>query len=223
MARDTGLALTLIFLAHLCLKIWAASEVCSRLIEDRRSGALELLLTSPLSVREIADGQSVALRRIFGWPVGVLIAAEIVLMLLLSRRAQGGREAVLAQLFFLVAISTLLGDMWAIKWTGLWLSLRGKSIERVLVKTLGRILLVPWVVAVAVGGVTIMSRTFTGAPLDPSAAIFGWWLNSLGFCALFGFSARSSFLQRFRAEASERFGSGGETQPRKGGGRRRKR
>lgn len=49
----------------ICL-IWLAFAATQRLAEDKRSGALELLLATPISVREILKGRLLALRRQFG-------------------------------------------------------------------------------------------------------------------------------------------------------------
>ena len=45
------------------LKGWFAGEACAQLAEDRRIGALELLLSTPLDVRSILHGQFLALCR----------------------------------------------------------------------------------------------------------------------------------------------------------------
>ncbi|MEO5804037.1 MAG: ABC transporter permease subunit, partial [Verrucomicrobiota bacterium] len=71
---------TLLFI-HAFLKIWVTSEACTRLVEDRRSGALELLLSTPLDVKEIIRGQHLALRRQFAAPFLLLIVLEAVCFL----------------------------------------------------------------------------------------------------------------------------------------------
>ena len=54
----------LAFVMHLLLKVFVATEASRRLNEDRRSGALELLLVSPLSISQIISAQTAALRQI---------------------------------------------------------------------------------------------------------------------------------------------------------------
>ena len=39
---------------HFVLKVWIASEACRCFAEDRRSGALELLLTTPLGAKQLS-------------------------------------------------------------------------------------------------------------------------------------------------------------------------
>src|SRR6185369_4804906 len=101
MGLDLVTAGVILFLTHLLFKLWLASEVCSRLIEDKRSGALELLLTSPMTIRDMARGQQMALRRIFGAPVAVLITAEILLFMATCR----ARPSPEAWVFYPTAVS----------------------------------------------------------------------------------------------------------------------
>jgi ABC-type transport system involved in multi-copper enzyme maturation permease subunit len=203
---DPPVPLTIIFLVHLIFKLWTASEVCSRLIHDRRSGALELLLSSPLSVSEIAEGQGLALRRIFRRPLAVLIVAELLIMCLTWREAREdiARESIV---LFAAAITTLLLDLWALKWVGLWLSLFGKSIERILIATLGRVLGVPSILVLLIGGTL---SAIVALQNESIPALFGYslyWSISI-ICALaFGFSAKRNFLRNFREAATQRFDS----------------
>jgi ABC-type transport system involved in multi-copper enzyme maturation permease subunit len=53
------------FLAVLLLKIYLASQSSKHLAEARKNGALELMLSTPLSVDSIIGGQRLALRKMF--------------------------------------------------------------------------------------------------------------------------------------------------------------
>ncbi|MGI8964648.1 MAG: ABC transporter permease, partial [Limisphaerales bacterium] len=58
--RDWFNPATYIFTAiclHNILKYWLATEACYRFVTDRKSGAMELLLSTPLRVEEIVRGQ----------------------------------------------------------------------------------------------------------------------------------------------------------------------
>ncbi len=205
MLFDLSVALSIIFLVHFIFKIWVASEVCSRLIDDRRSGALELLLSSPLSVSEIAEGQGLALRRIFLKPVVALIIAEIVYMIMaLDTPLRGSSKSELIGTFVGVAASLIL-DLWALKWVGLWLSLFGKSIERVLIGTLARVLAVPWLCFAVFAAVVGAIRYFQDKSLSYGEGFLAWSLIGALFSTAFGLSARFRFLRYFRRIASDRF------------------
>ncbi len=211
---DPPVPLTIIFLVHFIFKLWTASEVCSRLIQDRRSGALELLLCSPLGVREIAEGQGLALRRIFRWPLGALISAEVLLMVTVLKQARDdiGRDTVI---LFLAAISTLLLDLWALKWVGLWLSLFGKSIERVLLATVGRVLGIPTVAFVVIAGTLSTVVALQGAGIPALINYLLAWSISIFFSLCFGLAARYNFLRHFREIATQRFDGSASTSARR--------
>ena len=205
MAFDLPVSLLFMLLAHFVFKLWAASEVCSRLIEDRRSGALELLLSTPLSVKQVTQGQSLALRHIFFWPIAALMLFEIFLLMggLNNLGQEVTRQEMLA--FFGAAISTFLLDLWALKWVAMWHSLFATSIGRILVGTLFRILLLPWLLfglfAVPIGLWDQLHHSRL-AELD---FLFLWWGLSIGIALLLGWSSRTSFLRHFRAAAAQRF------------------
>ncbi|HEV8541219.1 MAG TPA: hypothetical protein VGR78_02395, partial [Verrucomicrobiae bacterium] len=205
MIFDAPVALSIIFLTQFIFKIWTASEVCSRLIEDRRSGALELLLSSPLSVRAIAQGQGLALRRIFLKPVAALVISEMVLMFLVLNSLAGGRATVEIISSYLIATTSLLLDLWALKWVGLWLSLFGKSIERVLIATVARVLALPWLCFAIAAGIVGAIRYFQDKSLGEEETLLAWWLIGALFSLGLGFSARLRFLNYFRVIAGEGF------------------
>ncbi len=194
---DLRTSAIILFLVHLVLKFWVTSEVCTRLTQDRRGGALELLLSSPLSIREIAAGQHRALTRIFGGPLLGLVLAEI-LLLLHAHRFMSKPAPMDRGLTYIAAISSLLLDLWALKWLGMWLSLFGKSIERVLVATVLRVLLAPWIVFLGFGAVFSAFLSFQGRRLEYHELLVVWWSLAFAFSAGFGFFARHHFLRHCR-------------------------
>ena len=60
------------------LKWLLALQACRFFVEARRSGALEMLLCTPLTSRDIIRGQALALRKSFLWPVVSLLALQVV-------------------------------------------------------------------------------------------------------------------------------------------------
>ncbi len=162
------------FAVHGFLKIWLASEASARLAEDRHSGALELLLSTPLTGREILRGQCRALERIFKWPVGVVIGADVVLWW------SGGLHEFALPIVLMVVM--LLVDLYALTWVAMWLGVSLGRPGRALVSTIVRVLAVPSVVfaalALVVGpganssGLVVLwfvVGLFTSLPLAPVA------------------------------------------------------
>ncbi len=121
-------------LVHTFLKVWLVAEVCHRVIEDRKNGALELLLSTPLTTERIIEGQQRAVLRQFAMPVLALCLIELVTF----RTAFPMRVLLPVQ-------AVLVADMLALMFLSVRLSLRARSINEVLLKSLGCILLVPWV------------------------------------------------------------------------------
>ena len=202
---DLLVSSAIMFLVYLVFKIWAASEVCSRLIQDRRSGALELLLSTPLSVKAIAVGQTKALGRLFFYPIVFLIALELIL-LFGGLRHDNPSTRTMRLSVYAIGITTFLLDLWALKWVGLWLSLTGKSMERVLIATLTRVLLLPWLLFVVLAGL-LGTIAAMGGELQEPVVLWLWAGIAVTFSFWFGAGARRKFLAQFRDLASGRFES----------------
>ena len=57
------------------LKLWITTEAGQQLAVDKKSGAFELLLSTPLTVRDMVRGQWLALRRQFLKPLAAVAAS----------------------------------------------------------------------------------------------------------------------------------------------------
>ena len=133
-----GLTLTSAWLLQAGLKWLAASEAAFRLAEDRRSGALELLLTSGLREREIVRGLEWGLRRLFWGPALGFLGVEAVLLAASYGLTPG------FVLFAAALGGLLLWDLAVLGRVGLWYSLAGRQPQRAALRTVGRVLGVPW-------------------------------------------------------------------------------
>jgi ABC-type transport system involved in cytochrome c biogenesis permease component len=65
-------------LIWLFVYVWTASQASRFFVEARRSGFLELLLATPITVREIVRGNWHSFLKTFGWPLGVMLAVQLV-------------------------------------------------------------------------------------------------------------------------------------------------
>ena len=87
------------FLTHggtwlgLCLQVLVVFQAGRFFAESRRTGAMEMLLSTPLSPRELVDGQIQALRGLFGWP-----ALIVMLLFFCSFRLMSPRHRIMAGL-----------------------------------------------------------------------------------------------------------------------------
>jgi hypothetical protein len=137
---SVGTTALVAFFLQATLKWLAASEAALRFAEDRRSGALELLLTTGLDVPAVLAGQMQAMRRLFGAPVLALLAVETGMLIaegpLLARDAS----------WLLVAISMglFVWDMPTLAWTAMWYSVSGRRPQWASLRAIFRVLVVPW-------------------------------------------------------------------------------
>jgi hypothetical protein len=139
----------IILFNHGVLKFLMASEACSHLSEQRRSGALEYLLCcTPLSVPEILRGQWLALRRLFLGPMIAVLALDVVLMAVSLTRAAGNdaREETYFIACVIAAMLMLVADAVAIGWVGMWQAMVEKKPRTAAGQTISRILILPWMI-----------------------------------------------------------------------------
>ena len=191
-------------LLHTALKLWAASEACQRFGPDHRSGALELVLSTPLTVAEILRGQMLALRRQFQWPVLAVAALDFIFMLAGARHT-GTLEKDFWVWFCCAEIVALIADVYTLSWVGMWVGLVSRRPNRATGGTLARVLVLP---CGAWAGLLILA-TFT--PLwrrvaDNWPFHLGLWF-ALGIIAdiLFCLWAKFRLLRDLRTVATQRF------------------
>jgi ABC-type Na+ efflux pump permease subunit len=134
---DAGPGAPGLWLIQAFMKVWIVSESCSRLAEDRRAGTLELILSTPLTVREIIRGQWLALRRQFALPVAALV---LVIGSILGRMFTGWVGVVFGVVFLL--------DLVACAWVGFWLALSERSLGLAWQRTFALVLVLPWFLTV---------------------------------------------------------------------------
>jgi hypothetical protein len=125
------------------LKIWIISEASRRLAEDRRSGALELLLTTPLTERQIFRGQWLALWNRFGAPIVAVLAGDLFLGIAIRLHTPAFVYNHFVLAFFLVADAVALSLM------GMWLGLVTGNWIRTILLSLLAVMTIPWLAAQA--------------------------------------------------------------------------
>lgn len=210
------------FLLNTILKMWIASESCRRFLEDRKSGAMELLLSAPLKVSELIQGQLRALLRQFGGPTAAVVAVDILLMV----APAWGRSTRVDDFWvwiFLAAIAMLIADMITIAWLGMWIGLTATKANKASGAIVSRVMALPW--AIFMVGVTSLGILFSllrwtppSLP-DPEYVFLGAWfgislLNDLIWIAWSGERLYGQFRERAtqRAAPAKRRWFGGKSQ-----------
>lgn len=186
------LDLPLLGAMNLCLKYWIAVESGRALSEDRRSGAFELLLATPLSEEAIVRGQRLALWRQFGGPAAAVLAAHFWVFLRATRTV--GYEKDLAGVILAMALFLVLDGMALSSWS-MWLAFSGRKPNRAALLSLGSIVLLP-------SGLWFLLSTAQAFFAPGGSFWFGlltWCVLGIGADAFFGAVASQRLRARFRA------------------------
>jgi hypothetical protein len=197
--------LLLMFLAF--LKVWVTSEVCARLAEDRASGGFELLLSSPLSLPEMARGQTLALWRQFGKPAVVTLALTLFFQFSALRAPHDGIGSGEIRLLYWTLIITFLADVIALKWVATWKAITLAQIPRAMLGACARVLFLPTVAFAVLYGVYVLLRQASQNESPPSLghAAALWLFLSLVVDLAFGLRARWQFYHHFREVVTQRY------------------
>ena len=215
---------------HLMLAFRISMAASSRLAEDRRSGALELLLGTEMSIQEILRGQWMGLGRQFFGPILIVLLSSVfaLALVLLSMAGEVGTTGILdtihrlyqrmiedsadTQLFWIFFIActimALLCINWiGLVWTGMWLGLREKRSGFATWTTLAVVMLPPWIIFI-IGMMMADDAGFfqrvsfeRGIPMVMAIV----WTLGLGHIVLLSVLARRNLLRRFREAAADRF------------------
>lgn len=194
------LIVPLAFTVHLILASWVVAESSMRLLEDRRSGALELLLCTSLTDAEIIRGHRLAMRRLFLRPVVFLALAE-VFVAFTAFGTEGDETSVHGRWMMLAMAAAVALDTHALSWFSLRLALALPTVNRVGVFALaitpfGPVLLT----ALAAIGLSILS----GGGRVPFVGVLGIWLGMVLLVDLVGgqWWCRRAVLREFREVAA---------------------
>ena len=188
---------------HILLKCFIAMRAVRRLSEDRLSGALELLLVTPLQPRDILSGQRRALRRFFWAPSAWLVLLNAALIFLIHDSAglgMGTSDRRIFTIIFLCGILALLADSFALSSIGMEQGVRGKRQPRAVLATLGRVLLPNWL-----GAFLLVFVAQSGKGISDTGwgiLITSWFLLGLGIDLVLGLRAKRRLQRRFREIAS---------------------
>jgi len=196
---------TAIFFAyglHFLIKGLVAIQSARRLSEDRRSGALELLLCTPLPPACIIEGQRRVLRRQFKWLLAGLLLVNLALAwFLLPRRPfdMSDKDAAIFISFFLGGIPLLWVDFNAIGWVGMWMGLRGLPPSRAALNVFARIMAPPLF--------TVLLFIFIGINAQPKEdAVWVFWMGWVMLGVVSAWTAvrhrRAELFRDFRRLAS---------------------
>lgn len=201
--QDDGAYITTAIIVHLVLKFWIGTEACRRFSNDRQSGALELLLSTPIAVKDIVRGQVLALERQFAGPVFAVLLMDFVFLM------SGGRSSEMT-VMWIVGMAVFVADIVALSWVGMWRGLNSRRPNRAAVAAMVRVLLLPWIIyfiLMTLGAFTD-AFGFRMGRWEAEAFFILWGVISLAVSAYFAVPARRRLLAEFRQVATTRFDTG---------------
>jgi ABC-type transport system involved in multi-copper enzyme maturation permease subunit len=192
----------IIVLVHAAFKWWMAAESCRHLSDDRRSGGLELLLSTPLNEREIVRGQRRALLNQFGGPVAAVLFGDFLCLLMaLKHGSADERNGWL--LLYVILGGSLVFDLIALSTVGMWLGLSGRKTNRATISALLRILVLP---SVLFGVALALWAMIAPNPNDiTSTKLAVLWVALCAVTNAVFMASAHGHLQQFRAVVAERF------------------
>ena len=195
----TGVVLSLL------LKGWFVSEVGRQLAEERKSGSLELLLSTSLTVNDIVKGQFLALARQFLGPLILVLSVEIVFLMAGVQYAELGdsREPWIG--FWVFSMIALVADLVALFWVGMWQGITAKNPNQAASASLMQIMILPPIIFGLV--CLLASLSAMRGHSEPGWKFFMAWWFGLGLAAdvVFGGRARLRLLADFRLMAAQRY------------------
>jgi hypothetical protein len=197
-------ALGLAYAMHQTLKWLTAGEASRRLSEDRVSGALELLLVSPLSVQQILAGQRQALKSLFFFPKLLTLGINAAMLWFLgwaNHPAISTSESVIYGELCICGALLLQADFYALTWVGMRMAFQTTRHQRAIFATLARVLLLPWL-AILFLGLLIMGGAGLSFELIRVLTVL-WSALAAVLVLSAGARAKSELLEGFRYFTSQ--------------------
>jgi len=185
-----------------CLKFWVASEAPRLFGRDKKSGALELLLSTPMSVPSILRGQLLALWRHFGWQITVVFALELLMMT--AALVEENFDGEFFLLWF-VGLTMFLLDIVALAVLGMWHGLRAKTVNAASGQVVARILILPWFLFFSFITFFELSDLDRSLSMDEEEAMLFWLAIGICINAYFTIMSWRNLVAKFREIATQRF------------------
>ncbi|HEY3854690.1 MAG TPA: hypothetical protein VGO67_09885 [Verrucomicrobiae bacterium] len=182
------------------LKVWLAADASWTIAEDRRQGALELLLSTQLSAEQIVSGQRASLWRQFVGPVITLLAANFITLEIEIHRASSVTTTELVWLH-VIAGGSLLLELSALSWVAIWQGLINRKSNRAVIWAMMRILATPYALFLAI----LFIDAFAGPPgsVDWTGLLIFPGILGAGANFFFALEANTKLLASFRTVVAE--------------------
>ncbi len=174
------------FCLHSIIKVWLALAACRRFVDDRRSGALELILCTPLTTGEVVRGQWLALGRQFLGPILLVLVADTLLLCFGSYAVNYRlpRDQALFALMFGANVIVFLADIVALGLLSMWRGLKSRHSYTAWLWCVVQVLALPWVIFY-VGLTVFFMLAFLPRVMTQANANTGWTQTLMDYMAFF--------------------------------------
>jgi hypothetical protein len=199
-----GIPATIIL--YLGLRVRACGLAGEVIARDRLSGALELLLSTTMTERDVAYGQlRTFVRTLLGPAIaGVLIGSLLFGTALFSvLRSDIAVNLDRAWMVYIALATLFVCDLVASFWTGMWAACFSRNVPSTAGKAVLRLLVLPW--AIFVIGMTVGVTLRIGSNLEFIDVFGGWWTLCMINNFFWIIHSRQCFYQRLRTAAAERY------------------
>jgi hypothetical protein len=202
-----GIGIPIVFFAQIVLRAKTCSVAAEVLARDRLSGALELLLSTSLSLKEVAGGIWLTVRRfIWGPALATIVTGAVVFLYLTSDLGNhvDSRQVNVAWLMFLALTVSFLSDLVAGVWTSLWMSCLTRVPNGAGGMAMMRLLLLPWALFFLTASLASyfgFRRLFN----EPENLFVVWFVYSFANSLFWMNYSKRKFFEGVRVAASERF------------------
>jgi ABC-type transport system involved in multi-copper enzyme maturation permease subunit len=198
-----------ILLVALVTRLLIAVVAAQRFAEDKQNGALDLIITTPLTVQELVAGQWKATWRKLGWPVAFSLLLYLFLIYGAAVPGAGSEQEARVVLFTTACLFVgTVADVAALGWLGMWAGLRFRQVPHGAALCLGKVVGPPAIVAAAL----VWQHGFTSA--DEYLRASPYWLPSVWLAVALATDlfwtlwARQKLFADFRVAATERSPAG---------------
>jgi hypothetical protein len=142
--RNAGYAVPTVIFLHLFLKLLVAFSASTRLIEARRDGALSMVLSTRMTVADIVRGEFLAIQRLFGWAVIILLIFDVFWLGAVIRYDRVTEHIYGAVMLFVGWIVVLFANCAGLVWRALYHSLHTKRPYRAALRAFLEIAVLPF-------------------------------------------------------------------------------
>jgi hypothetical protein len=189
---------------HLATKVLMALEATRWFHDDKRSGALEVLLVTPVKEADIVRDHLCALRYLFRRPKWLLFALNCALIFTAINWSDhlhlGNEEAWIFHALFFGGILAAWVDLKTICWMGLRYGMTCATHLRALLQVLLLLMVPPWLL---LGAFLLLAEAVVPfRNRDLGVALVFWFIGSAAYASALLFWSRWKLRHRFRAMAS---------------------